>query len=578
MNRKPVLVGLLLGAVTAVPAATVEFARIQNLDPNELYTVGFELPEDVKVVVDAVGIRPPHWDDLVAYAWILDTDTREPVWEMKRRGTDRVRGSRVLRKAEDEVSLAKGKYELYMWTGIPYLSWSGIGSKTLRDIFSGLVGDDDDEKDYEREVEHCYVALSSDDVEAGDVRQFEVTGGFDDALLRFNRVGNSQLIRQGIELTHSMSVRIYALIEYPKGDRAPADYAWIARADDREVVWKAERGNSARAGGNSKNRVVDEEVPLEAGRYLFCYGTDDSHAFDEFNVNPPYDPVNWGMTILPGSDFDRGAFKTFEAAKRGDQLLAHTRAEDSDFFEQPFRLAKGGDLHVYSIGEYSYGDHEFVDYAWIVDTKSGDTAWEMTARNTMGAGGAEKNRMFDGEVRLEGGDYVLYYVTDDSHSYEDWNSAAPFEPEAWGVQVFATDTIRPSDLKTLTPSDVEPGGDALVRIVRVGDGERIRERFTLDREARIHIYALGEGVRGEMYDYPYIMDDETGHIVWEMKYEQTRHAGGAKKNRLFDGEIKLPSGKYEVIYTSDDSHSFEGWNDARPRDPMNWGVTVRRAR
>jgi hypothetical protein len=80
-----------------------------------------------------------------------------------------------------------------------------------------------------------------------------------------------------------------------------------------------------------------------------------------------------------------------------------------------------------------------------------------------------------------------------------------------------------------------------------------------------------------MYDYPYIMDDETGHVVWEMKYEQTRHAGGAKKNRLFDGEIRLPSGKYEVIYTSDDSHSFDGWNDARPRDPMNWGVTIRRA-
>src|SRR3989442_15846994 len=52
------------------------------------------------------------------------------------------------------------------------------------------------------------------------------------------------------------------------------------------------------------------------------------------------------------------------------------------------------------------------------------------------AGGADKNRMFDGVVTLPAGNYVLRYRSDGSHSYDDWNADPPDDPESWGISVF----------------------------------------------------------------------------------------------------------------------------------------------
>ena len=60
-----------------------------------------------------------------------------------------------------------------------------------------------------------------------------------------------------------------------------------------------------------------------------------------------------------------------------------------------------------------------------------------------------------------------------------------------------------------------------------------------------------------------------------MYYDPTRDAGGADKNRMTDEEIRLEPGSYEVVYVSDGSHSAKGWNAGPPRDPINWGVTLR---
>ena len=52
------------------------------------------------------------------------------------------------------------------------------------------------------------------------------------------------------------------------------------------------------------------------------------------------------------------------------------------------------------------------------------------------AGGATKNRRFDGVIRLPAGSYVLRYETDGSHSFGDWNAAPPDDPESWGITVY----------------------------------------------------------------------------------------------------------------------------------------------
>jgi hypothetical protein len=79
-----------------------------------------------------------------------------------------------------------------------------------------------------------------------------------------------------------------------------------------------------------------------------------------------------------------------------------------------------------------------------------------------------------------------------------------------------------------------------------------------------------------MYDYAWIEDDR-GRVVWEMTYRKTDHAGGARKNRIFNDTISLDAGEYAVYYESDGSHSFKGWNAKPPSDRWNWGVTIRMA-
>jgi hypothetical protein len=115
----------------------------------------------------------------------------------------------------------------------------------------------------------------------------------------------------------------------------------------------------------------------------------------------------------------------------------------------------------------------------------------------------------------------------------------------------------------------------LVSITRVRDHDRVRERFTLDRETELEIHAVGEGAGREMYDYGWIRDLDSRRIVWEMDYRDTEHAGGAQKNREVREVITLPAGDYEVIYETDGSHSFGDWNDRQPDNPLMWGITVR---
>ena len=126
-------------------------------------------------------------------------------------------------------------------------------------------------------------------------------------------------------------------------------------------------------------------------------------------------------------------------------------------------------------------------------------------------------------------------------------------------------------------TDITESSDVLVSLTKVRDNQRRRAKFTLDKRSRVRIYAIGEGTGRDMADYAWIIDDETGRDVWEMRYRQTRHAGGAKKNRIIDEELTLDAGTYVVFYVTDGSHAFNDWNASRPRDFRHWGVTISKA-
>ncbi|MEE9270636.1 MAG: hypothetical protein V3V49_10300, partial [Candidatus Krumholzibacteria bacterium] len=51
------------------------------------------------------------------------------------------------------------------------------------------------------------------------------------------------------------------------------------------------------------------------------------------------------------------------------------------------------------------------------------------------AGGADKNRLYNDTLELEPGEYVLFYESDGSHSFNRWNAKPPADPWNWGVTV-----------------------------------------------------------------------------------------------------------------------------------------------
>jgi CubicO group peptidase (beta-lactamase class C family) len=114
---------------------------------------------------------------------------------------------------------------------------------------------------------------------------------------------------------------------------------------------------------------------------------------------------------------------------------------------------------------------------------------------------------------------------------------------------------------------------AIAQIAGVTNDLNKTYEFTLPRAQSVRVFAIGEGQGGQMFDYGWIENAESGKVVWEMKEPETRHAGGATKNRMVDAIVTLPAGKYRLHYKSDDSHSFEAWNSLPP-DINFWGIAL----
>lgn len=571
------------GLCAPVVPASAALVELLSPAPVELSGAGFELQRAAEVRVDAQGMRPErHGDhapwivslgeslfgsgrDLASrgcYAWILDATSREPVWVLDLENADRGDEPNHRREATT-LELPAGRYEVYLFGGHPELvaeSEEWFGDRFATGEFETLRA----------ELLQCYVRI-----EADPAQRFEPTGRFDDALLAMNGVGDTELRRQAFELTRDAELRLYGTLEYPRGADDPSDFGWIVDLDTGERVWDMSDRRGRHAGGAAKNRLLDRRVRLDAGRYVLVYGTDDSHSAAGFNGAPPFDPLAWGVQLRPGEDFDRASFRLLETPERPAAVIDFSRAGDRNFREQAFRLQSRTDLRILALGESVDGGWTWADHGWILDATTREIVWEMDRRNTELAGGAQKNRMFDGTLTLAPGTYIAMYSTDGSHSFEAWNGAAPFEPQAWGMQI-AADPARSLE-RIDTPARSREAG-WLADLTRVRDDERRSARFVLERPTKLEIYAVGEGGDDEMFDHGSLRAVGDDRVVWAMDFRNTEHAGGALKNRSVRVTLELPRGEYEAVFQADGSHAFGEWNDTAPRDPLSWGMTVREVR
>lgn len=566
----PLLAVALMAAAASAPAQETFLLEISDLTPHELVTRGFVLNGAQDVRIQAVGAERPSrgirdwferdaWDRAWAgNAWILDARTRDVVWELRRADTEK---DDDLRLYDGEVRLPAGEYIVHYasYSGQP--RWGNWSGSELR------YDDDGRSEDFRIIVNGQGRALHAASREARDAFTRS-------AFVSFSGLGPDARRSLGFEIQQTTEVEIYAIGEITGA--GAYDYAWLIDTESRRPVWKMEERGTRHAGGADKNRMVREVLTLAPGRYAAVAVTDDSHHSGDWNAPPPFDPGFWGLTIRAREPAAVSAIRTFAYSLRDPDaaLVSLTGLSDDRMESQGFGLNRRTDLRVYALGEATGG--RMHDYGWIIDASTRRTVWQMEYEDTEHAGGAQKNRMVDEVITLEPGDYLVYYTTDDSHSASDWNAAPPLDREAWGITLSGADGALDRD--ALRPFDPAEDPSFIAQIIGVRDSQRRREPFNLAETTQVRIYALGEGDDDHMYDFAWIEDAETGRIVWEMTHRMTEHAGGARKNRMYDGTIVLAAGDYVLHYQSDGSHSFGDWNADPPADPHAYGVTLQRER
>jgi len=572
---------LAIATLNQSPAQTL--VDIHDLTPREHRTAGFVLATAQELRIAAVGADPrperrerrdkDTWqdDDIATWpaaAWIVDARTRQVVWDLRAAETDRE--SNGLRRFAGTVRLPAGVYEAHYasyaaaWTSIDGMSVvEGLRQLAGRIRYGGPYIEDGSYKQFSLTVAGIGRAAGDSTIDLA-TKQFTAT-----AIARIAPEPGATA-RYGFALARPTDVEVYAIGEIRRD--AGFDYGWIMNADTRARVWEMDYANTEPAGGAAKNRMTRESLRLPAGRYVAYFVSDDSHDPDEWNNVPAFDPAFWGLTLRVADATARAGVKpyAYEPVPAGQTLVSLTGIGDGASRSAGFTLRRPMDVRVYAMGEGVNG--EMVDYAWIVDAANHRRVWTMRFEDTGPAGGAAKNRLFDGTVHLEAGSYMVHYASDDSHSAAEWNAAPPAEERYWGVSVFPASGRLDSAL--VAPFQRGPSGTVLAALVEMRDDERAHAPFRLERETTLRVYALGEGVNGDMVDYGWIEDAGTGRVVWEMTYEATEPAGGARKNRVYEGTVKLPAGAYVLHYKSDGSHSFDDWNDDEPDDPESWGITV----
>jgi len=115
------------------------------------------------------------------------------------------------------------------------------------------------------------------------------------------------------------------------------------------------------------------------------------------------------------------------------ELLEAGRAMQNGFITKRTTLI-ASTSRVYAIGEGQ--NNEMFDYGYIEAGSTGKIIWQMTYSMTFHAGGGRKNRMVNTTILLDKGEYRLHYLSDDSHSFNHWNTDPPDDPTMWGITLY----------------------------------------------------------------------------------------------------------------------------------------------
>jgi len=278
----------------------------------------------------------------------------------------------------------------------------------------------------------------------------------------------------------------------------------------------------------------------------------------------------WGVTL------ESENLRTISPGRLQDDtnlVVSMIRLSNNQLRTRGISVLKRAKFEIYAVGEGNTKRRMMHDYGWIVNSDTRERIWEMDTYNSEHAGGAEKNLYTRQTLTLEPGNYIISFVTDDSHSFELWNEMPPYDPVAWGIQLRYIGEA-PIDSFVTKYQNYQP--EPVIEITRVRNNEFLMKGFSLESAGRVYIKACGEYSisRRVFVDYAWIVDAMTRETIWTMTYENTDHAGGHSKNRLFDDYLELDSGDYLVYYRSDESHAYRSWNERPPIVEDCWGIKI----
>ena len=591
-----VLVGVALFAVIRVFSGPdesdvlVTFGR--DIDLEHVDHSGFVVDRPIRLAIHAVGSFETD-STLAALAWIIERDSEKVVWQMDPGSVERGRGT--LATANDTLQFQPGVYDAYFAShgdplNRPAVSEGGSFFERLGNVLSrdGRLWRGDAER-WRFRIDFLDVAdeqaarrLSWDENDPEDN-----LGTPDGLVWRSGPVRNNDASDFLFEVTAPTTLRVQSTGEVVGGQAR--DTGFLMRLGARDTLWTLADAASTWAGGSLKNRRAEATLTLTPGIYRAGYRTDRRHAYNQWDANPPLVPVSWGMTMTTE---DVGLVAALDPWERLPRIASFACVGEDELREDTFTLPDTTAVLLAATGEI-IGSSEY-DYATLFRERTSPSGpqppeeiWTMTRSNSRPAGGADKNREAEAVLTLVPATYTLRYVSDGSHDCSDFNSDEPAHPDRWGATLFALDTgydlarvertdpfERDRDLAAVLD---ESEGAVLAQIVRVRNDAERSMRFTLDAPASIRVYAIGEILPSGAYDYAWITNDDDDDTIWEMTRENTRWAGGSKKNRVFDGTLDLPAGRYEVHFETDDSHAYGSFDQAPPNDPEHWGVTVLRA-
>lgn len=594
MNRKKLvrvelillaLVTLLLAyRISQGPPEPEGVVVLSDIEPERLRHAAFSLDRPARIAIEAVGSYESTDGNasLAAYGWVLDRKDREVVWRMEPETSTRDRGS--VATARDTVELDPGIYDIY-FSSFGNRNSSRFGISLLDRIFGNESGWRNDDSEWR-------MVVRMSDGERTAVERLEEEPDDQLAPQPPNAVWSTAPMRgrQNEEYVFRVadSARLFVYAVGEIGDEQ-MDYGMIENVLAGERLWEMTIANTDHAGGWNVNRVYSDTLSIEPGIYRAVYETDALQSWGDWVGNPPFDVAGWGITL---SADPVSAVTAFDPVTTRSPIIELTRVGNDERRRAQFRVNEPVHVVANAVGEIGEGSR--YDWAWLRNNESQESVWEMTWENSRRTGDHDNNRAEMAFFHLEPGAYTLGYETDDSHAFDSWRHALPEHPNRWGVSLFPVEEDVDSTIvevlgyeqSTLENDDMRPPpppapsatpdlpGTTILTFSEVGNETRRSESIVLDEQSNLHVQAMGEISISGRYDYAWIENTETGEIVWEMTWQNTRPAGGADRNRRFDGTVTLDAGTYTVHYRSDFSHAYGDFGDEAPIDPQNWGIRI----